>query len=285
MSEVKQIEVSLIDPTSPVNVRRQGVEQNVDRIKMSIEQHGYMQEYAIVVRSHPTPNAEYDYQHVSGQCRLKACIELGLKEIPAFIMELTDEQAIQRSWLENESHEALAFSDRAYWTERIYKAFTTPEYSGRDALELAARYLGVTRQTVMRYYSLAELPEDLMPLVDGGTLPVKTANTIVQQTYDRMHREQSQQKMRDRVSWYLGLDREGRRHAIGALEEAGHKNSIADLNKYVTKQIDESSREIRITIPSKLSAELANWGRSRGLIDLPTISSHIITEFMRREAK
>ena len=43
MSEVKQIKVSLIDPTSPVNVRRQGVEQNVDRIKMSIEKHGYMQ--------------------------------------------------------------------------------------------------------------------------------------------------------------------------------------------------------------------------------------------------
>ena len=281
MSEVKQIKVSLIDPTSPVNVRRQGVEQNVDRIKMSIEKHGYMQEYAIVVRSHPTPNAEYDYQHVSGQCRLKACIELGLKEIPAFIMELTDEEAIQRSWLENESHEPLTFSDRAYWTKRIYETFTTPEYSGKDALELAARYLGVTLPTVMRYFGLAGLPDDLMPLVDAGTLPVKIASSIVRQTYDGTHREQSQQRMSDRVSWYQGLDREGRQHAIKALEESGHKTSIADLNKYVTTLIGESSREIRITIPSRLSAELANWGRSRGLIDLPTISSHIITEFMR----
>ena len=93
-------------------------------------------------------------------------------------MELTDEQPIQRSWLENESHEALAFSDRAYWTKRIYETFTTPEYSGKDALELAARYLGVTLPTVMRYFGLAGLPDDLMPLVDGGTLPVGTSPGI-----------------------------------------------------------------------------------------------------------
>ena len=41
MSEVKAIQVSLIDPESEINVRRQSVEDNVEKVKASIQQHGY----------------------------------------------------------------------------------------------------------------------------------------------------------------------------------------------------------------------------------------------------
>ena len=56
----------------------------------------------IIVRSHPDSKSEYDYENVTGQCRLKACLALGLKSIPAFVLKLNDDEAIQRSWLENE---------------------------------------------------------------------------------------------------------------------------------------------------------------------------------------
>ena len=51
----------------------------------------------IVVRPHPDASSEYAYEHVTGQCRFKACLELGLEDIPAFVFDLSDEQAIQRS--------------------------------------------------------------------------------------------------------------------------------------------------------------------------------------------
>ena len=42
---------------------------------------------AIVVRPHPDSSSEYKYQHITGQCRFKACVLLGLEEIPAFVLD------------------------------------------------------------------------------------------------------------------------------------------------------------------------------------------------------
>ncbi len=43
MSPVQNIKVGHIDPDSEINVRRQGIEQNVEKVKASIQQHGYWQ--------------------------------------------------------------------------------------------------------------------------------------------------------------------------------------------------------------------------------------------------
>ena len=120
MSEITQIQVALIDPQSEVNVRRQGVEQNVEQVKASIQRHGYWQDQPIIVRPHPDTASVYDYQHVTGQCRFKACLELGLAEIPAFILKLDDDEAIQRSWLENEVRGDLTYTDPGSFSFRFF---------------------------------------------------------------------------------------------------------------------------------------------------------------------
>ncbi len=161
MSEVRSIKVSNIDPESTINVRRIAVKDNVEKVKASIQEYGYWPDQPIIVRPHPNTESQYQYEYVTGQCRFKACLELGLEEIPAFIEELDDEKAIQRSWLENEVRGELTYSDRAYWTERIYKRYSGEGYTGQEALELAAKYLGVKVLTVTRYYRLSVLPEEL----------------------------------------------------------------------------------------------------------------------------
>ena len=173
MDTIQNIDVNRIDPDSTINVRRQGVEENVEKVKASIQQHGYWPDQPIIVRSHPDSNSKYDYQNVTGQCRLKACLALGLEEIPAFILKLNDDEAIQRSWLENEVRGDLTYSDRAYWAERIYKRYSGEGYTAQEALELAAKYLGKEVPAVMRYYALSALPEDLKQMVDQGILPLK----------------------------------------------------------------------------------------------------------------
>ena len=285
MSEVKQIKVSYIDPDSTINVRRQGVEQNVEKVKASIQEHGYWPDQPIIVRPHPDPEAKYDYECVTGQCRLKACLELGLEEIPAFILELNDDQAIQRSWLENEMRGDLTYSDRAYWVEKIYKRYSGEGYTAQEALELAAKYLGVTLSTIMNYYSLVALPEDVMQMVDTKALSEKYAIAIVRNTYDASRIKQSQEAMRERASWILSLDRGQREHAIKGLRQLGHKASIADLNAYVMEEISKSRRTVQYAIPSDLYDELLRWGQERGLDDEPTIISHMVAEVLRRKTK
>ena len=282
MSPVQNIKVDHIDPDSEINVRRQGIEQNVEKVKDSIQQHGYFPDQPIVVRPHPNPESGYDYQHVIGQCRLKACIELALEEIPAFILELSDDEAIRRSWLENEVRGDLTYTDRAYWTERIYKQYSGEGHTGQEALELAAKYLGVGVPTVMRYYRLSVLPEDLKQMVDQGTLDLKYASPIVLNTYDASRFEQSQEAMRERASWILDFDRDSREHAVKALEQLGHRASIADLNAYVTEKVRESSLVVEYEIPSELHDDILQWGKSQGLEDERTIIGRMVMDALRR---
>ena len=282
MSEVAQIPVAKIDPQSEVNVRRQGIEENVENVKASIQQHGYWQDQPIIVRPHPDPASPYNYQHVTGQCRLKACLELELEEIPAFIIELTDDEAIQRSWLENEVRNDLTYSDRAYWTERIYKRYAGEGYTGQEALELAAKYLGVQYPTVIRYFRLSVLPEDLKKMVDMGNLTVGQAGVIVQNTFDASHFEQSQKAMTDRASWLLDFERDDRLHAIKALEKLGHRASIVDLTAAVKEKLHQSSLVVEYAIPSDSYEAFLEWGKSRGLEDESTIISHMVADVLQR---
>ena len=282
MTTVQNISISAIDPKSTINVRRQGVEENVEKVKTSIQAHGYWPDMPIVVRPHPLSESDYDYEHVTGQCRFKACSELGMEEIPAFVFDLSDDEAIQRSWLENEARGDLTYSDRAYWTERIYKKYAGAGHTSDEALAKAAEYLGVGTQTVMRYYALVELPEDLKEMVDQGILSNGHAVAIVRNTYDRARREQSQEKMRDRTSWLLGLDRDNREHAVKALQNLGHGANIAELNKYVGERADENKRTVQYAIPQELHESLLEWGKTRGLEDTATIVSHMIADVLRR---
>ena len=265
MSEVKNIATSRIDPDSAINVRRQAIEGNVEKVKLSIQEHGYWPDMPIVVRPHPDSRSQYDYQHVTGQCRLKACLALGLEIIPAFVLELDDDEAIQRSWLENEARGDLTASDKAYWTERTYRRYSGAGYTAQEAIEKAAKYLGVTVPTVQNYYSLVALPEDLKEMVDQGILASGIAVSIARNTHDSARLEESQEEMKNRASWILGLDRDNREHARKALEQLGHGATIADLNSYVAKKDNESKRVVSYAIPSQLYDELLQWGKSRGL--------------------
>ena len=285
MSTVQQIRLNQIDPDSSINVRRQGIEDNVEKVKVSIRQHGYWPDMPIVVRPHPDASSEYAYEHVTGQCRFKACLELGLEDIPAFVFELSDEQAIQRSWLENEARGDLTYSDRAYWTERIFKQYSGDGHTAQEALEMAADYLGVTTQTVMRYYRLVALPEGLKEMVDQGVLPSGAAGEIVRNTYDGAQVEESQQAMTERASWFLGLDRDAREHGIKSLQDLGHGASIADLSKDLNEKLEEAGLTIEFAIPRELHGRLVEWGKERGLEGETAIVSHMVAQTLNSSSR
>lgn len=282
MTSVQNISLQDIDPKSTINVRREGVDDNVEKVKVSIQAHGYWPDMPIVVRPHPDSKSPFQYEHVTGQCRFKACLELGLQEIPAFVFNLSDNEAIQRSWLENEARGALTYTDRAYWTERIFKQFSGDGYTADEALQKAADFLGVKEQTARRYYALIVLPEDLKESVDQGILPNRYAIEIVRNTYDAARRDQSKEKMRERASWLLDLDRDSREHAIDALKSQGHGASIEDLNKQVLEKTKEAGRVVQYAIPQELHDRLLEWGKERGLEGEGVIVAHMVAETLRR---
>ena len=282
MNTVRIIDVKRIDPDSTINVRRQGVEENVEKVKVSIQEHGYWPDQPIIVRPHPDSKSEYDYENVTGQCRLKACLALDLKEIPAFVLKLNDDEAIQRSWLENEIRGDLAPSDKAYWTEKIYKRYSGDGHTAGEAIGLAAKYLGVKVDTVMGYYRLVMLPDSVKDMVDKGILPQKLADPIVRYTYDANRFKESQQAMEERASWILSLDRDSRDHAVRALQKLGHKASIDDLTAEVMERCKNSKRLVQYAIPMELYDDLLEWGQERGLENESEIIGRMVGETLKR---
>lgn len=284
MSNVQNIQTRSIDPNSTVNVRLRGVDENVEKVKDSIERFGYWPEYPIVVRPHPDPGSQYEYEHVTGQCRFKACLASGVVEIPAFVLNLSDDEAIQRSWGENEARGDLAFSDKSHWVEKIYKKYSGDGKTATEALELAAGYLGVSVQTAMNYYSLAALPEDLKDTVDKGSLPTAVARNIVKNTYNGARVPESQQTMRERADWYLGLDRNHRKYAEDALKDCGHNDSIESLDASIKDKITESELTVEYKIPNELHSELLRWGKGRGLEKESEIVARMVVDAIRGES-
>ena len=134
----------------------------------------------------------------------------------------------------------------------------------------------------MRYYTLSVLPDDLKQEVDKGILSTQIAVAIVRNTYDGTRFKQSQEVMRERVSWILGFDRTTRGHAIKAIEQLGHKASIPDLTANVTKRCRESQRVVEYTIPTALYEDLLQWGRERNLDNEQDIIGHMVVETLKR---
>ena len=282
MNTIQAININHIDPDSTINVRRQGVEENVEKVKASIQEHGYWPDQPIIVRPHPNPKSKYIYQNVTGQCRLKACLALSLGEIPAFILRLNDNEAIQRSWLENEIRGDLSASDKAYWTEKIYKQYEGNGYTGDEAMKLASKYLGVGVTTIEKYYRLVYLPKTVIELVNSKVLTEGAADAIATNTIDSRNVEQSKQAMEERTSWLLGLDRDDRKHAIEAIKQSGSKASIADLTANLKKRREESRRVIEYAIPTELYDDLLQWGIDRGLDNEQVIIGHMVAEALKR---
>lgn len=282
MSEVKQVSISKIDPKSEVNVRRSGIDDNVERVKSSIQEHGYWPDQPIVVRPHPDPESGFEFQHITGQCRLRACAELGLSEIPAIIENISDEEAIQRSWGENEHRGELLMSDKAYWANYFYQRYRGNGYTGKEALDLAAKFLGVKHGAVMDYFGLSVLPDEAMELVDKNFITKNQAVAIVKNSYDQLRPENSAQKMIERANWIQQQpSTEGKKFAVEALNELKHHATIAELNQHVMEKFESIKRKVDIVIPTQLYDELLKWGESRGVEDKSIIINLMIAETLR----
>lgn len=283
MNEVKQILVSKIDTKSAVNVRRLGIDDNVELVKSSIQEHGYWPDQPIVIRPHPEPASGYEFQHITGQCRLKACLELELSEIPAVVVkDISDEDAIRRSWGENEHRTDLLMSDKAYWAEYFYKHYAGNGHTIKEALELAAKFLNVTLPTVQNYLGLAILPREVMRLVDSNLITKDEGTAIVKNTHDASRPDESQQNMIERASWLQQQpSKEGRRFAVEALNELKHNATIEQLNQNVKEKFEEIKLKVDVVIPAKSYDDFLKWGEGFGVEDKSIIINLMIAEALK----
>lgn len=281
MAEIRDIATGKIDPESTVNVRRSQVKEAVERVKLSIAEHGFWKNNPITVRPHPDSTCEYAYEVVTGQCRLRACLELGIAQIPAVVQEIEDDAAIRESWAENEGRSDIPRSDKAYWVHRIITKYTKEGKSLTDSREIAAKFFAISVQSVINYHPLVVLPPEVSKLMDDSRLSLSHARAIAKSSYDPSNPEASEQAMRERAEWIMSLDRDEQKVADDVLERLGPKASIDELTGAVGEGASAQKAILEVSIPESLRGKLVQWGEERGLTDEAMIITHMIAEVLR----
>jgi ParB family chromosome partitioning protein len=114
----------------------------LEELAASIKERGVME--PIIVRPQ---NGKYEI--VAGERRYRASMLAGMPDIPAVIREMTDEEAMADSLLENFQREDLTVMEKARAIEGLLQMMTA---------EKCARSLGCSTTTLRRYMDLLDLP-------------------------------------------------------------------------------------------------------------------------------
>ncbi len=146
-ADVHYIDIGLVD-SHPDNPRCRPDEELVDGLAEGMKRHGFGKEHAVLVR----PMSNGRYQLVSGHRRFRAALKAGLQVIPAWVREMSDEEAIEQLAYAN-------VQDRLSKIEIALHSLRIPKAQGKKGQGLAAyaRRFGLQLPDLIKYQKGAEV--------------------------------------------------------------------------------------------------------------------------------
>jgi len=152
----QEIPIDSIDP-NPYQTRRRINETALEELAESIRASGVVQ--PVVLR----PVANGRYQLVAGERRWHASRRAGKTTIPAVVRQISNEQAMEITIIENLQREDLNPVEQARAFERLSREF------GLTQEQIASR-TGKDRASISNFVRLLKLPEDVQNALEAGTL-------------------------------------------------------------------------------------------------------------------
>ena len=126
-----------------------------------------------IVRIRP----EGGYEIIAGHSRKRACELAGLKTMPMFIYNLTDDEAVITMVDTNIQREELLPSEKAKAYRMKFEAIKHQGKKG-NSLEAISSSSGDSKRSVQRYIRLANLTDELLEMVDEKKISVGQAHDI-----------------------------------------------------------------------------------------------------------
>jgi len=175
------IDISQIRP-NPFQPRADFDQQALDELKESIKQKGIIQ--PITVRQ--AKDGMFDL--ISGERRLRASTEIGLKTIPAYIIEVkNDEEMLELALIENLQREHLNPIEIAISYQRLMHDI------GFTAEEIAKK-ISKDRTTIVNFLRLLKLPKLIQDALRKNQLTMGHARALVS-----LPDEQTQLRIYERI--------------------------------------------------------------------------------------
>lgn len=162
---LNQISVSQIR-TNPQQPRLAFDRQKLDELKQSIIENGLIQ--PITIRS-----VDDGYELISGERRLRAVQELGIVQIPAYVMEVeSDEKLLELALIENIQRDDLNAIEVAMAYDRLQKEYNLTQ-------EEVAKKVGKDRATVANFIRLLKLPDVIQDSLKKDELSMGHARALM----------------------------------------------------------------------------------------------------------
>jgi ParB family chromosome partitioning protein len=161
----REVPTDHIDP-NPYQTRLQVDEQKLDELARSIVANGVVQ--PIIVR--PLPNGRF--QLIAGERRWRASIKAGKQTVPAILRQVSDEQAMEMTIVENLQRADLNPMEQARAYDRLSRDFHMTQ-------EQVAQRTGKDRATVANFLRLLRLPVAVQGKVESGDLSFGHARALL----------------------------------------------------------------------------------------------------------
>ena len=143
-------------------------EKKLEELTSSIKKNGIIQ--PIAVREDKVDAGRY--QIIAGERRWLAAQKAGLHEVPIVILDLDDNEALEVAIVENIQRDDLNIVEEAKGYQRLSREF------GYDH-EKIAKFMSKSRSHVSNTLRLLTLPEDVIGMIEEGSLTAGQARPLI----------------------------------------------------------------------------------------------------------
>jgi len=170
MEEFKIVQIKDIQK-NPYQPRKEFSEEKIQELSQSIKENGLIQ--PIIVRKSPV----LGYEILAGERRYRASIAAGLSEVPVIVKQLSDQDMMLHSIIENLQRENLnPIEEAKAYQSLIDKGFTHTEI---------AEKMGKSRPYITNLVRLLGLPKHILTEVESGKLSQAHARLLIQLSSDK----------------------------------------------------------------------------------------------------
>ncbi|MDQ2834038.1 MAG: ParB/RepB/Spo0J family partition protein [Acidobacteriota bacterium] len=167
----KPLEIALDEiERNPFQTRSQFDEGKLDELAQSIRASGVVQ--PIVVRPLPSGSGAARFQLITGERRWLASRKAGKETIPAIVRQVSDEQTLEMTIVENLQRADLNPMEQARAYQRLSQDFKMTQ-------EQMAVRTGKERASVSNFLRLLRLPATVQHKVESGELSFGHARTLL----------------------------------------------------------------------------------------------------------
>jgi ParB family chromosome partitioning protein len=184
-SEANTIPINLIKPNAD-QPRKNFDDEKINSLSESIKEHGIIQPLVLM------KNGD-NYIIVAGERRWRAAKNVGLKEVPAVIMELTDKELLEISLIENLQREDLNPIEEALAYKKLLEEFKLTQ-------EQLGRKVGKSRTVITNCIRLLNLDERVQVHLIDGVISEGHARTILGMDDKNMQYELAQKVIDESLS-------------------------------------------------------------------------------------